>query len=387
MEICVINPFFHPYPGGTEKVLLQVYSRLAKRHNITVVSAVLESGEKPHTDTINGIKVMRLPTHYVPLPMLPLPFMVIKGMKQTLKEVDADIYHINNRFLYYSTTLSTIKKMRRKLVLTIHNALPRNIDPLTDSGGKVYDTTWGEKIMRQSDAITGISKSTIESTVPARYNGKTHLVYNGVDFNLFKRRSRRNSEVSQVIDRLGANGENIFTNGRLITQKGQTYLLRAYAELVREKTLQKDSSLVIVGRGPLEHKLKSKARQLGVGKNLKIVSGIPEEKLPFYYNSADLFSLPSLYEPASLAILESLSSELPSVASNTGGLPEMMDGCGLYAEPRDPDGIAEGIRELHANPKKARSMAAKGRRLMVRDHDWNRIAKQYENIFLNIMSK
>ena len=387
MEICVINPFFHPYSGGTEKVLLQVYSRLAKRHNITVVSAVLEQGDRPHSDKVNGITVMRLPTRYISLPVLPLPFMMIDGMREALERVDADIYHINNRFLYYSTTLSTIKRMRRKLALTIHNALPMNIDLLTNSGGLVYDTTWGRKIMQQADVITGISKNTIETTVPKRFRHKTHLVYNGVDFNLFKRRPKSNREVSKVLDSLGAHGENIFTNGRMVAQKGQSFLLKAYAKLIREKVLSNRSSLIMVGRGPLRNKLAAEAQRLGIAKNLKMASGINEEQLPFYYNSGDIFVLPSLYEPASLAILEALASELPSVASNVGGLPEMMDGCGLYAKPRDPDGLARRIKELHDDPKAASALAHEGRRLMTKEHDWDKIAKQYENIFLNTMRK
>ena len=387
MEICVINPFFHPYSGGTEKVLLQVYSRLAKRHNITVVSAVLEQGDRPHSDKVNGITVMRLPTRYISLPVLPLPFMMIDGMREALERVDADIYHINNRFLYYSTTLSTIKRMRRKLALTIHNALPMNIDLLTNSGGLVYDTTWGRKIMQQADVITGISKNTIETTVPKRFRHKTHLVYNGVDFNLFKRRPKSNREVSKVLDSLGAHGENIFTNGRMVAQKGQSFLLKAYAKLIREKVLSNRSSLIMVGRGPLRNKLAAEAQRLGIAKNLKMASGINEEQLPFYYNSGDIFVLPSLYEPASLAILEALASELPSVASNVGGIPEMMDGCGLYAKPRDPDGLARCIKELHDDPKTASALAHEGRRLMTKEHDWDKIAKQYENIFLNTMRK
>ena len=41
MDICILNPYFYPYKGGTEKVLLEVYSRLAKKHNITVLTSTV----------------------------------------------------------------------------------------------------------------------------------------------------------------------------------------------------------------------------------------------------------------------------------------------------------------------------------------------------------
>jgi glycosyltransferase involved in cell wall biosynthesis len=96
-----------------------------------------------------------------------------------------------------------------------------------------------------------------------------------------------------------------------------------------------------------------------------------------------VFSLPSLYEPASLVILEALSCELPCVASNVGGIPEMMEGCGVYSDPRDVDSIKNGISLLLDDRKKATAMAKRGRNLMIRHHDWNKIAKQYERLFLD----
>ena len=50
MDICVLNPYFYPQQGGTERVLLEVYKRLAKKHNITVLTSALKSGDGERID-------------------------------------------------------------------------------------------------------------------------------------------------------------------------------------------------------------------------------------------------------------------------------------------------------------------------------------------------
>jgi glycosyltransferase involved in cell wall biosynthesis len=111
------------------------------------------------------------------------------------------------------------------------------------------------------------------------------------------------------------------------------------------------------------------------------VSNIPEEELPYYYNAASVFVLPSLYEPASIALLESLTSEIPTIASRVGGIQEMMKDTGIYVKPKDSAGIAKGIEWIMKNKKATEKLSEKGRKLMVKEHDWNNIAKEYETLF------
>ena len=72
----MLNPYFYPYNGGTEKVLLEVYSRLAKRNNITVITSVAAKRNKPSVEEISGIKVVRLKATSTRLPTLPMPFLL-----------------------------------------------------------------------------------------------------------------------------------------------------------------------------------------------------------------------------------------------------------------------------------------------------------------------
>jgi glycosyltransferase involved in cell wall biosynthesis len=377
MDICVLNPFFYPYTGGTEKVLYEVYKRLAKRHNITAIVAAPEHRDG-YTEEIDGIKIVRLKSRYIRMPGLPLPFVAMENIRNAIVKEECSLYHINNRYQFFSNTLRTIKGMDKKLALTIHNAMPKGIDVATDSLGLTYDIVWSRRLMHSADVITGISKNVVETTVPLKERGKTHVVYNGVDFRRF-RKLKGSVHTREIAKSLNLDCYTIVTNGRLVPQKGQIYLLKAVSELMDEGH---EIGLMIIGTGYLNRYLYRTARRLGMQEKFGIVNGISEEMLPYYYNVGSVFALPSLYEPASLVILEALSCEMPCVASRVGGIPEMMRKCGVYSEPRDVDSIKEGISILLDDRKKSKALAECGRKLMIRLHDWDRISRQYERLFL-----
>ena len=386
MDICVLNPYFYPYKGGTEKVLFEVYRRLAKRHNVTVLTSGKKGAWHDSREDIEGIEVVRLRAAHIRIPVAPLPFVAATGLNRMIKRARCEIYHINNRYQYFYDNVAAIKKVNGKVALTIHNSLPIGIDSVVDSLGLAYDMAWGRLLMHDADLITGISENAINMTVPRKERWKTHLVYNGVDFDVFRPMKKSSLEVSKVFDELGrvcrSNDANIVTNGRLVEQKGQSYLLQAVAELVKEGH---ELGLLVIGRGPLEDSLRSEAQSLGVADRFWIKSGIDEKDLPAYYNMGDAFILPSLYEPASLVILEAMACEVPSIASRVGGLPEMLDGYGLYTKPRSADDIKARILYVLENRKRMETLARKGREFIVKRHNWDDIAKRYEELFLKTL--
>lgn len=384
MDICVLNPFFYPYKGGTEKVLFEVYSRLAKKHNITVVTSTSSEKNKPSVEEINGIKVVRLRTFHERIPMSPMPFLLFDGLTKTLKKEMCDVYHINNRYQFFEDTVITVKGMNKKLALTIHNAKPNNIDPMTDDMGRFYDWFWGNKLIHAADIITGVSTYTINTTVPRSEHHKTHLVLNGVDSNRFRHSSMDESEVIGVRKQLGFDtGLTILTNGRLVRQKGQIYLIKAFADLVKKDN--EDLNLLMIGNGMLRdafHRIIKKER---LSSRFKTIYGIGDDMLPHYYNASNLFVLPSLYEPAGLALLESLSCEIPAVITHIGGMPEIAGNNAFYIKSRDPSSIRKKIKYVLDNPKEARRIAREGRKRVIRYHNWDNIAKEYERLFLSVI--
>ncbi|MEM3555823.1 MAG: glycosyltransferase family 4 protein [Candidatus Micrarchaeia archaeon] len=382
MEICMLDPLFYPYFGGTEKVVYEFGKRLAKKHGITILTSQIP-GTKPYEE-IEGMKVYRTPSIYIknlpsfmPPPYTISPFLV----KDLLKRKEADIFHIHCRYFYYLGTILAIKQiMRKKLMLTLHNAKPAGISFLTDKCAALYDAVWGYRIMENCNRITAVSRYTKEVTVPHYMQNKTEVVYNGVDEKRFK--PRKDDSIREKFN-IG-DSPLLLTNARLIPQKGLHYLIEAFYMLKKDF---RDAKLIIIGKGPLRDTLGSQCFRLGVQDSVFFVTGIPEEELPLYYNNATLFVLPSLWEPSAVVLYEALASGKAIVATRVGGNPEIVsEECGMLVPPHNAHELHDKIKLLLENDKMRRRMERNSRKRAVENFTWDIAAKRYEKIYERVLS-
>ncbi|PIR89070.1 MAG: hypothetical protein COU07_03195 [Candidatus Harrisonbacteria bacterium CG10_big_fil_rev_8_21_14_0_10_40_38] len=126
--------------------------------------------------------------------------------------------------------------------------------------------------------------------------------------------------------------------GRLVEQKGQSVLIDA-AKKILEK--QKDFSFVIVGDGKLEDNLKKQAKELGIEQKVFFTGS--RKDTPDILRSSDIFAFPSIWEGQGLILFEAIFSKIPIVASNTGGIPDIIkdNETGVLVEPGNSDELAK----------------------------------------------
>ena len=136
----------------------------------------------------------------------------------------------------------------------------------------------------------------------------------------------------------------ILNIGRLSCQKGQDILLQAYAQVVAKKT---DWSLTIVGDGPRRQNLYDQASSLGLLDRIEWIDWTSE--INRYYESAQIFVLPSRYEGMPNVLLEAMSFGLPSVVTDAspGPLELIVDEeSGLIVPAENVDRLASAIFRL-----------------------------------------
>ncbi|EEF26211.1 glycosyltransferase, putative [Ricinus communis] len=135
----------------------------------------------------------------------------------------------------------------------------------------------------------------------------------------------------------------VFGNvGRLHPDKDQATLIRAFAAIRPDC----DAWLAIVGKGRLESELKQVAAQLGVADRVIFTGPIAEARR--YFRAFDSFVLSSDREPFGMVLLEAMAADLPIVATNGGGAPEVLAGIGKLFEVGDVAALAPLMRELFA---------------------------------------
>ncbi len=360
----------------------EVCKRLSKKHSVTVLTARLPNTKRE--EIVDGARVVRMHSivladapHPIPPPvpiyLFPWPDFVREIRK-------ADVVHIHNRFAYSPFELLVVKKVfRKKLAVTLHNARPQGIDLATDFVGGLYDDVYGRRILSSCNAIAGVSKNTLDMTVPKGLKIPTKVIYNGVDTKLF---DPRNSG-DKVKKDLGLDGKKVvLTVCRLVEQKGLDYLLDAIPLVDRE--LKGNSHFVLLGRGPRLQHLEARARSLGVEKKISFLTErFSERGLAELYAACDCFVLPSLWEPFGMVIVEAQSTGKPVVASDIGGIPEIIESGenGFLVPPRNSALLAEKIALVLRDERIGRRLGAAGRKSVLKRFTWDETARGYEKFY------
>lgn len=160
--------------------------------------------------------------------------------------------------------------------------------------------------------------------------------------------------------------------GRLVRQKGTAYLLRALAELRTPAVLR------VVGDGPERPALESLTDSLGLRHRVEFCGWTARQELPFHYQWADIFTLPSFEEGMPNVILEALAAGLPIIATDVAGSQELVvpGQNGLLAPAGNVAGLVAAIDQLGANASKLREMGAASR-LAALGRRWETVAEQY----------
>ena len=147
----------------------------------------------------------------------------------------------------------------------------------------------------------------------------------------------------------------IGTTGRLVPQKGYDYLLECADEI-------SNVHFHVIGEGELENKIQDKIDQQKLS-NVTLHGKVPYESLPRYFSSFDIYFQPSRYEGLCMTVIEAMSSGLPIVASETGGIQESVvkGKTGYLVSPGDIEGYGRRLQQLIDNPDRRDRFGQNGR--------------------------
>jgi len=235
--------------------------------------------------------------------------------------------------------------------------------------------------LRHAGALTAITEDcrqhALRAGAPAEH---IRLVFNGTDLRRFSPDENGNHPDMQY-------GPNmIFACRQLFPRKGIRFLLEAAAQL---KPRFPDLKVVLAGDGFERPELTRLAADLGIAQDVTFLGWVPNTDLPPYYRAAAVSVIPSLEEGFGIPAAEAMGCEVPVVASDAGGLPEVVENgvTGLVVPRGDPDALAKAIGTLLQDPERRRVMGRAGRQRALRLFDWDRSAEQFEQLYREIGAK
>lgn len=170
--------------------------------------------------------------------------------------------------------------------------------------------------------------------------------------------------------------------GQVIVRKGHRYLLEALPRLVQEIP---NLRLVIVGRFHRDQTyVKQLRRYLNANQLHRVTKWIGiRENVPDFLAAMDVCVVPSLEEPLGLVAIESQSVGTPVVASETGGLSEVVkhETTGLLVPPRDSDAIADAVLRIHQDEALKRKLIYRGKKQYEEKFSTEQLVRQIEDVY------
>lgn len=225
-----------------------------------------------------------------------------------------------------------------------------------------------------ADASIGVCNALMErlSSLGAAPE-KLDVFRNGVDLERFHPESREEAR-----RRLGLTAPRIILSvGNLVELKGHDIAISAMT------ALPNDTTLVIVGKGPLESELKNLADRLQVSNRIVFAGAIPNTDLRWWYSAADVLALCSSREGWANVLLESMACGTPVISTAVGGTPEIVTNpqVGRLMRARDSAAFIEALHDLMNDyPERAavRQYAEK--------YSWTETSNRQVTLFRRIMA-
>jgi glycosyltransferase involved in cell wall biosynthesis len=356
--------------SGTEKMLCELSRRINKRKYEIMVCTIVDDLSEQLLEILRreGIKTvcLNLDKKWKLWKIFRL-FKVIHDFKPDILQSFLFFDNIMSRFFGKLFNVPIIISGQRNVEVywsSFRNFIDKTTISLTDY--IVSNSYAGKKILIERKKVS---------------KEKIRVIHNGVNTENFN--NLRKINLLDLINKDVSSISVLGFVGRLIDQKGLNYLIRAIAKLKDENL-----SCLIIGEGKEKEKFKK------IAKNLKI------ENLIFFLgrrNSAwrymknfDILILPSLGEGMPNVILEAMIQEVPVIATNVGGIPEIIvDGeNGFLVEPRDIRGLYDKIKYvLNLSEEKRKKIGKNAKKIVEEKFSIKRMVKEYENLYREIINE
>jgi glycosyltransferase involved in cell wall biosynthesis len=364
--------------GGIEVALLELSKSLTRLgHEVTIINGASNGAAEFHIEdvkvkTIDLAGTMRRtwdPTNLRFARQVAFPFAALAAELSGF-----DIYHGH---FYTSGVAANVlaRKYRGAAVNTIHGSyydIWRYIEPpIISSMYRLTERTLAPMLARMSkmQIHTGgyFARRVIKWGAPP---DKVVTIHNGFDPHVFKPGVAASDLVGERTI--------LFTARRLVEKNGLEYLISAMPDIIA----QYDAELVIAGDGPHKHHLQKLVARHNLQNDVSFIGAVPHSKLPQLISASDIVVIPSLMEASSLFLIESMACKRPVVATNVGGIPEILnEGCGVLVSPRDTLALSQAINLLIADQGLRDDLATEAYSTVRGTLTWDKIAQQTENAY------
>jgi glycosyltransferase involved in cell wall biosynthesis len=336
--------FIRQATGGMKNHLIDLVEGLNKKgYRLAVISP-------PNDSLKSALSAIDVPFYQLPMShgLSPTDLGAVWRLSGMLRALKPDLFHIHGNKSALVGRPAAFLAGVPAVVLTVHNFLVyRNARRPMRSLANLAQrrlTSGIDRIIAVSDSLKknlveneGLSASQIE------------VIHNGIDYD----RWQEKTVGSRPDSGLKESGFAVLAVGRLVDWKGHDVLIKAAAEF---RDASPDIQVAIAGEGPMRAELERLIRASGPEQNVSLLGHVADIRA--LLARADLFVLPSINEPFGIVLLEAMALGLPVIATDAGGVPEIItdDQNGVLVPPADAAALSRAISTLAADAAKRRRL-------------------------------
>jgi len=386
MKVCMLSWEFPPRViGGIARHCEGLAKALVHDdHDVCVVT--LDFPGSPNYEEIDGVKVFRTATelghpNFLTWVLLFNHFLE-KRMADLSREVEFDVVHVHD-WLTAFAGISFKHHLKKPIVLTVHSTEVGRAQGLHSADSFSIDgIEWWAAYEASRVVVTSHS---MKREVCDHFHlpwEKVDLIPNAIDV------QRYNASIDRgaVRARYGVGwGEKlVLCVGRLVPQKGIEYFISAIPAIAKRYP---EAKFIIVGEGWSRDYLEGVAQSTRHRWKILFTGFISDAEVIALMTSADVLVIPSIYEPFGIVALEGMATGVPVVASQVGGLAEVIehDRTGIFVHPRNPESIAWGVDHVLSNSDHARWLSENAREVLHKAYSWEAVAMRTVEVYEKVV--
>jgi len=372
-KILIFSLAYDPLWGGAEIAVKEITDRIPDAEFDMITKDF--SKQKNKLARLRREKIGNIDVHRIKTTKLLFPFCAyLKARKLHKKNNYAIAWSIMANRAGFATLFFKLNFPKIKFLLTLQEGDP--FEYIKQRAGIIWPFVkyFFKKIFTKADYIQCISNYLANWAKEMKAKCPIEVIPNGVDIEKFNITTNKQEADKTVL----------ITTSRLVPKNGIENLIDATKILIDEgykiKTL-------ILGEGKEKKNYELRIKNYELQNKILLLGHVPQEKIPSYLATADIFVRASISEGLGNSFLEAMATGLPVIGTPVGGITDFLKHkkTGLFCKVNNPQSITKQIKNLIKDENLKNSIIKNSKKLVFDKYNWDTISQKMQVVFNKLL--